>query len=213
VTVNGQDGSNVSIALIHYPVYNKHRQVVATAITNLDLHDIARTARTFGLHRYYVVTPLDEQRQLAERIASHWLDGWGATYNPMRKEALELIRIVASLDAVLEEIGQSFGRPAKVVATGAVGRAGSIGSDALATMVADTSQPYLLLMGTGWGLADEVFEQADLVLAPIRGGNGYNHLPVRSAAAIILDRLLGTRQGDTGETDNSADRAKFFSCK
>jgi hypothetical protein len=29
------------------------------------------------------------------------------------------------------------------------------------------------------------------VLAPIRGNTSYNHLSVRSAAAIILDRLLG----------------------
>jgi hypothetical protein len=198
VTGIGKAGSNVSIALVHYPVYNKHRQVVATAITNLDLHDIARAARTFGLHRYYVVTPLTEQRELAERIASHWRDGWGATYNPKRKEALELVRVVANLDSALEEICQAFGRPAKVVATGAVGRPGSLGSEALAALVADTDQPYLLLLGTGWGLADEMFEQADYVLAPIRGTGDYNHLPVRSAAAIMLDRLLGKRCGETG---------------
>jgi len=29
-------------------------------------------------------------------------------------------------------------------------------------------------------------------LAPIQGVSNYNHLSVRSAAAIILDRLLGT---------------------
>jgi hypothetical protein len=194
VTGFGQAGSNVSIALIHYPVYNKNRQVVATAITNLDLHDIARAARTFGLHRYYVVTPVDEQRELAERIGSHWRDGWGATYNPKRKAALELVRVVASIETALGEIEQAFGRPAKIVATGAVRRPDSIDSDDLAALVGgDTAQPYLLLFGTGWGLAEEVFERADFVLAPIRGAGDYNHLPVRSAAAIILDRLLGER--------------------
>ena len=55
-------GANVSVALLHYPVYDKNRQVVATAVTNLDLHDIARAAKTFGLFRYYVVTPVPEQR-------------------------------------------------------------------------------------------------------------------------------------------------------
>ena len=70
MTGTEQTGSNVSIALVHYPVYDKNRQVVATAVTNLDLHDIARAARTYGLFRYYVVTPVSEQRELAERIGS-----------------------------------------------------------------------------------------------------------------------------------------------
>jgi len=32
------------------------------------------------------------------------------------------------------------------------------------------------------------------MLEPIAGTTGYNHLSVRSAAAIILDRLLGPRK-------------------
>jgi len=186
-------GSNLSIALMHYPVYDKNRQVVATAITNLDLHDIARAAKTFGLFRYYVVTPVSEQRELAERIGSHWREGYGAVYNPKRKAALELIRIVDSLEAALGEIGQVSGKSAKIVTTGARERSGSISCSALAELIKDASQPYLLLLGTGWGLADEVFDQADLVLAPISGAGDYNHLSVRSAAAILLDRLLGER--------------------
>jgi hypothetical protein len=186
-----QAGSNVSIALIHYPVFNKNRQVVATAITNFDLHDIARAAKTFGLFRYFIVTPVAEQRELAERIGSHWREGWGATYNPKRKAALELIRVVDSMEVALGEIEQEYGKPAKIVATGALGRPGSVSCAELAELIRDASQPYLLLLGTGWGLADEVFEQADFVLAPIRGAGDYNHLSVRSAAAIILDRLLG----------------------
>jgi hypothetical protein len=43
---------------------------------------------------------------------------------------------------------------------------------------------------TGYGLADTVLEQADALLEPIRGRDGYNHLSVRSAAAILFDRLL-----------------------
>jgi hypothetical protein len=193
VTDAGKIGSNVSIALLHYPVYDKNRQVVATAVTNLDLHDIARAARTYGLHRYFVVTPLAEQRELAERITGHWREGFGATYNPKRKAALDLVRVVATLEEALGEIEAAFGRPARIVATGAVERPGSIGSDELAELVRDTRQPYLLLFGTGWGLTDGLFDRADHVLAPIRGADDYNHLPVRSAAAIIFDRLLGNR--------------------
>ncbi|HLO26270.1 MAG TPA: RNA methyltransferase, partial [Geobacteraceae bacterium] len=73
------------------------------------------------------------------------------------------------------------------------GRPGSVSSAELAGLVRDVSQPYLLLLGTGWGLADEIFSRADFVLAPIKGQGDYNHLSVRSAAAILLDRLLGDR--------------------
>ncbi len=185
--------ANLAIALLHYPVYNKRREIVTTALTNLDLHDIARSAKTFGLFRFYVVTPAAEQRALAERIGQHWLEGWGATYNPKRKAALELMKIVATLDDVLHDLEAAFGRQPRIVVTGAQGRPDNVPSSVLAASLHDAEQPYLLVFGTGWGLADEVFERADLVLEPISGTGDYNHLSVRSAAAIILDRLLGQR--------------------
>jgi hypothetical protein len=193
VKTPGCPGGNVSVALIHYPVHNKNRQVVATAITNLDLHDIARSARTYGLCRYYVVTPVAEQQALAERIRRHWLEGWGATYNPKRRAALELLRIVSDLELACDELTTVFGRPPKVVMTGAAGRPGSIGYTEMAELLRDGAQPYLLVFGTGWGMTEELFASADLVLEPVRGPGDYNHLSVRSAAAIIFDRLLGER--------------------
>ncbi len=186
-------GSHVSIALLHYPVYDKNRRVVATAVTNLDLHDIARLARTFGLFRYYVVTPVDEQRELAERIRSHWQDGWGASYNPKRREALELLRVAPDLDAALADLENTWQRPAKLVVTGAKANRDTISCTGLRQLLRDSEQPYLLLFGTGWGLTEELSDRADYVLEPIRGESEYNHLSVRAAAAIILDRLLGDR--------------------
>lgn len=41
--------SSVSIALVHYPVLGKKGEIIGSAITNLDLHDIARTAKTYGM--------------------------------------------------------------------------------------------------------------------------------------------------------------------
>ena len=64
--------SRLSVALVHHPVYDKHKKVVATALTNLDLHDIARSSRTYGLETYFIVHPVAAQRELAERIARHW---------------------------------------------------------------------------------------------------------------------------------------------
>lgn len=184
---------NLAIALLHYPVYNKHREIVTTALTNLDLHDIARASRTFGLDRYYIVTPSADQRDMALRIAGHWQDGWGATYNTDRKEALEIVRVCESLKAAITDFQASFSEPVKTVITGAMQRPGSIDCAALSRMLADDTTPYLLLLGTGWGLTDQVFDEADYILEPIAGTGQYNHLSVRSAAAILLDRLRGTR--------------------
>jgi hypothetical protein len=53
-------------------------------------------------------------------------------------------------------------------------------------------KPVLVVFGTGWGLAPTVVESADALLEPVRGvREEYNHLSVRAACAIILDRLLG----------------------
>ncbi|HEX8961349.1 MAG TPA: RNA methyltransferase, partial [Geobacteraceae bacterium] len=169
MTDGARTRANVSIALLHYPVYDRNRKVVATAVTNLDIHDIARAAKTFGLFRYYVVTPVAEQRELAERIGRHWREGYGATYNPKRRAALELMQVVPGLDDALAELEEEFGQPAKIVVTGAQGRPNSISSAELAQQFNESDQPHLLVFGTGWGLTEEVFDRADLVLEPIRG--------------------------------------------
>ncbi len=186
-------GQKVSIALLHHPVYDKNRRVVATAITNLDLHDMARMARTFDLNRYFVVTPVEEQRLLAERIRGHWQDGWGGSYNPDRREAMELLQVMPDLDSVLAELENNNQGTPRIIATGAAQRVGSISCAALRTAISEEDGPFLLLFGTGWGLSDEVFEKAHMVLEPIMGAGEYNHLSVRAAAAIILDRLFGGR--------------------
>lgn len=184
---------NLALALVHHPVYNKHREVVTTAVTNLDIHDIARAARTFGLTRYYLVTPSLDQQAMIRRIVGHWQDGWGAGYNPDRREALSIIRVVASLSEAKHDLQQDFTTPVISVATGARQRTGAISFSSLREQLQHPEAPHLLTLGTGWGLTDELFEQTDLVLEPIQGSGDYNHLSVRSAAAIMLDRLLSKR--------------------
>jgi len=79
-----------------------------------------------------------------------------------------------------------------VVVTGAAGRENSVSFPKLQALIdAEQDQPFLLLLGTGWGLVEEVFDKSDYVLEPISGGGDYNHLSVRSAASIMLDRLFG----------------------
>lgn len=185
---------NLAVALVHHPVYNKHRDVVTTAVTNLDIHDIARTARTYGLSRYYLVTPSAEQQAMIQRITTHWDTGWGGGYNPDRREALSLVRVVPTLAEAVAAFQQRFDRPVTVVATGARRRADAVSFAALRDRLRHDGQPCLLVLGTGWGLADELFAEADETLEPIVGCGDYNHLPVRSALAIMLDRLLGQRE-------------------
>jgi len=187
-----QPGANLAIALLHYPVYNKLREVVTTALTNLDLHDIARSSRTFGLDRFYIVTPSSDQRALAQRITGHWQEGWGAAYNPDRKEALDIVRVCDTLAEARADFQTGFAAPVRTVITGAANRPGSITCQALRQMLGNPENPYLLLLGTGWGLTEACFDAADHILEPIAGAGRYNHLSVRSAAAILLDRLRGT---------------------
>jgi hypothetical protein len=53
---------------------------------------------------------------------------------------------------------------------------------------------YLLIFGTAWGLPENFIAEADYILNPVIGNTDYNHLSVRSAVAIILDRLFGRNQ-------------------
>jgi hypothetical protein len=184
--------SNIYIGLVHHPIYDKRKEVVATAITNFDIHDIARCARTFGLGGFFVITPLESQVQLAGRIMRHWREGTGSVYNPTRKESLSLVRVSRTIDEADQEISDLWQKKAKKVATGASPHPKSISFGFFRKLLEDRNTPFFILFGTGWGLTQEVKDSSDYVLAPIEG-KGYNHLSVRSAVAIILDRLLGDR--------------------
>jgi hypothetical protein len=181
------------MALVHYPVVNKHGEIIASAITNLDLHDISRSAKTYGVRTFYVVTPLSDQKELVEKIVAHWLEGTGAAYNPKRKEALELIVVKNSLNEVIEHIRKTGGDSPKTVVTSAGSSPRSIGFKQFHELLKNGSS-YLLILGTGWGLSENVMSEADYILTPILGNTGYNHLSVRSAAAVILDRVFGKKE-------------------
>jgi hypothetical protein len=182
--------SNLYIGLVHHPIYDKRREVVATAITNFDIHDIARCAKTFGVEGFFIISPLESQVRLAERIIRHWVEGTGSVYNPTRKESLSLVRVSRSIDEADREISDLWQKKVKRVATGASPHPKSIDFEFFKRLLKDENTPFFILFGTGWGLTQEVKDSSDYVLAPI-DGKGYNHLSVRSAVAIILDRLLG----------------------
>jgi hypothetical protein len=185
--------ASLFLTLLHHPVYDKHGDTVATAVTNMDVHDLARIGRTFGVRGVYIATPVKALRLLAEKILEHWRTGFGAEYNETRREALALVRTVSDLDAAILEVERATGERPVLVATSAKEGDGRVSFADFRSRLRADGPPYLLILGTGWGLVREILDRADLVLEPIRGVGDYNHLPVRAAAAILLDRLLGDR--------------------
>ena len=179
----------LSAALIHHPVLDKQGQIITSSLTNLDIHDIARSGRTYGLDRYYIVHPLSTMRRLAEKVCRHWVEGYGLTYNPNRSDALDIISVLPDLDDVILNIEARHGRMPKIITTSARESKSSRTFEEMRAHLMLAKEPHLILFGTGWGLAAEVLERADYHLEPICGPSDYNHLSVRAAAAIIFDRL------------------------
>ena len=177
----------LNVALMHYPMKDKQGDTVATAITNLDLHDISRSCRTYSVENYYVVTPIAAQREIASRVINHWMDGFGSTYNPNRMKAFSHTMLMDSLSEAVLDIEKRHKKRPLIVATTARPDRATITAKHLG--VISEEQPVLIIFGTGWGFADEVLETADYILEPIEGVGEFNHLSVRSAVAILLDRI------------------------
>ncbi len=186
-----REQSGLDIVLVHHPVLNKVGETIGSAVTNLDIHDIARAAKTYGVDNYFIVTPYDDQHMLVSEILEHWKSGHGATYNPARKEALNLVRLEFSLEAVIEKVSEERGRKPLLLTTSARAQEKSLSYRAARDRIAE-KEPILLLFGTAHGLAPEVMESTDYCLPPVGADTGYNHLSVRSAVSIILDRLLSS---------------------
>ncbi len=181
----------VHIALLHHPVLNKEGRIVSTAVTNLDIHDNARSSRTFGVQSYHIVTPLDAQVELVTRILTHWKDGFGARRVPNRVDAMNLVRISRTFDDVLTAVMDR--RPGNPVVISTCARKGhpTVSFREMRARMESGGGPYLIIFGTGYGLAEEILDRSDVILDPIGDPAGWNHLSVRGAVAITLDRLLG----------------------
>lgn len=186
--------SRVYIALLHHPVYNKNGDTVTSAITNLDIHDIARVTKTYGLGGYFIVNPDSEQRKIALEICKHWTSGYGATYNRLRKNALSDVSVTSTLEETIGLIEEKEGLRPKLMVTSAakspVNENRLLSYKKAGELISTKKAPVIIMFGTGWGLTEEVVEGADCLLPPISGGNKYNHLSVRSAVSIIADRLF-----------------------
>jgi tRNA (guanine37-N1)-methyltransferase len=191
----GGRGGRVDVALIHHPIRSRAGEVITTSVTNLDIHDVARAARTYRLRAYHVVTPIVLQQELVQTVARHWLEGGAGERVPARAEALSVLRVAPSFHAVVQALREEEGAEPLVVMTTALARGrATVPFAELRARLEVEPRPVLLCFGTGWGLADELLDRADVLLEPLQPDSDYNHLSVRVAVGIALDRLFGDRR-------------------
>ncbi|MGF6907252.1 RNA methyltransferase [Fusobacterium sp. PH5-44] len=181
----------IYVALVHSPVYNKNRETVCTSVTNFDIHDISRTCRTYDINEYHIIIPAEAQKLLTKRIIGYWQDGVGGAFNKDREEAFERTFTLDSIEEAIKRIEEETGSIPNIITTSARIFKNSVSFEELSKKIFTDEKPYLILFGTGWGLTDEIMNMSTYVLEPIRGQTKYNHLSVRAAVSIILDRLLG----------------------
>jgi len=185
--------SLVYCALVHHPVVDRRGEEVTTSVTNLDVHDIARSARTYGLRGYFVVSPIEAQHPVVQRIVDHWVSGAGTERFPERGEAIALVRVCLSIEDAIAQIEAEAGESPRLVVTSAKAGADRTSYAEEAERLRNEPRPTLLLFGTGHGLSDRVLQRADVFLEPIEGPSEFNHLSVRAAVAITLDRLFAVK--------------------
>ncbi len=192
-------GRNLYVALVHHPVIIEGKHSGTSSLTNLDIHDIARSARSYGLGGFYVLNPLEDQQEILHGILQHWLHGQANKNYGARARALSLVRPMSFIEDAIGHIEQLTGtRPMLLGSSAQWGE--SIKSKSKHAMpsyisfskVRDvlSNHPALILLGTGHGLAPEVLQSCDALLRPVRFLGDYNHLSVRAAAAIMFDRIL-----------------------
>ena len=104
MTNTSTSAGRLAVALVHYPVLDRHGGIQTTAITNLDVHDLARSSRTYGCAAFYVVTPVTAQQEQARAIIGFWEGDVGKRRNKDRTEAMSRVHVTASVnDAIAAE--------------------------------------------------------------------------------------------------------------
>lgn len=186
--------AGVYVALVHHPVLDRRGEKSTAAVTGLDLSDIARSCRTYGVDKFLVVTPLASQRELVQTVRRHWTEGGGADVSPERAEAMRLIKTLPSLERALEWVTKREGQMPEIIGTSAKSLPGSFHWIEAKRLILREKKPVLLLFGTGSGLHEAALSLCTMHLSPLSGGaDDFNHLSVRTAVGAVLDRFFGWR--------------------
>lgn len=188
-----------ALVLLHYPITNRAGEIVPTSVTNIDIHDLARTSRTYEMDHYYLVTPLAEQAEMVSRILSYWKREKSREWHPDRYEALSRVQLVPLFADVKADLKSRYNDlPLEVVMPDARPLRNQVSYSDLRKKweTEPKSGVKVIVLGTGNGVAPAFYEDVHTFSAPIYGplgASGYNHLSVRAAGAIILDRLFGQK--------------------
>ncbi len=169
---------------------DREGKIIVTSFTTMDLHDIARPARAYEVNKFYIVQPIDAQQMVIKRQIDYWLSPEGREANPTRYEIVQLVDLKYTLDEVIEDISKKRGRRPVIVGTDARTYPNTIGYKELSQRIHQREEDYLIVFGTGYGLPPDMMRTFDLILEPVYGSGDWNHLSVRNAVAIILDRLF-----------------------
>jgi tRNA (guanine37-N1)-methyltransferase len=171
----------------------KHNDSGTTSIKSLDLHDIARSAISYGIEKLFIVTPLIDQQKIATEFLSFWTEKTGRTYNHKRFEAISRVVLCHSFTEVIEQITALEKKKPIKIATSAKPKAElcPVVDYHDQGKIFQKQKPILLIFGTGQGLSPELIKNCDYCLIPVGGLTAYNHLSVRAAAAIVFDRWIG----------------------
>lgn len=181
------------IALMHNDIDLKEGRVGYTSVTSIDIHDIARSSTTYGLQTFFIVTALKDQQKIVEKMLSFWVDEKiGGDYNNNRHEAVRTVQLKSDLEDVIAAIQLKEGVRPLIIGTSARQQdAEKIVTYFEQDIVWQHNRPILFLFGTGSGMSEKLLQQCDYMLPPLQGFSEFNHLSVRSAVAIILDKWLG----------------------
>ncbi len=181
---------NVFIALVHYPVLDRNGKIIVTSFTTMDLHDIARPATAYEINTYYIAQPVDGQRVVIEKQIEFWLSEEGKRTNPTRNQIVKKVKLYYTLDEVIEDITERRGKRPLTVGTDARTYPNTVSYSFLREEIEKREKDFLIIFGTGYGIPPDLMNTFDYILEPIYGAGEWNHLSVRNASAIILDRLL-----------------------
>ncbi len=182
---------NHYVVLMHDNVVVDKDKIGCSSVTSIDIHDIARSSKTYGIKEYFLVTPLKDQQKIVNIFLNFWHTS-GIEYNKNRSNAIENVTLSENFENVIESIFNKNGKMPIVISTSAK-KYDDIKNITYfdQELIFKQDRPVLFVLGTAKGLSDDFIKKCDYLLLPIKGFSDFNHLSVRSAAAIIFDRWLG----------------------